>query len=66
MTSRSMAAIAAAVLVTSPTASAAKGLHLFGRPRAAQAPKDISGSHGAVLIELDDTFRFEKAPRHRL
>jgi lipoprotein-anchoring transpeptidase ErfK/SrfK len=34
-----MAAIAAAVLVISPTASAAKGIHLFGRPHAAQASK---------------------------
>ena len=39
MTYRFMAAIAAAILVTSPTASAAKGLHLFGKPRAAPAPK---------------------------
>ena len=36
---RSLTAIAAAVLAISPAPLGAKGLHLFGRPRAAQAPK---------------------------
>ena len=36
---RSIAAIAASVLMMSPAASGAKGFHLFGRPRTVQAPK---------------------------